>query len=940
MAGPFLWQGGYRNGLRLICFSARFSAPSMSLPLLLLSLLLLAPARAASAQDTQEQTWIVSFKTRGFGLHAYRNAILAHRPHEEVEQLCHSLDDKALADQAAFALDVQQLGGRLIKSWWITNACLIRIDPRKVATLMKHPRVLRIDPDRSVSPAATSLRIAPRPFIDRSMNMRNHNARAVHAKGIKGKGGAAAILDAGQDEDMGGTKRPHAVYYLDGDVGNKKGAGIQGSRLRANFKMGSQPADDVSFHGTAVCGVLAGAKWNQSKIAGDGQAPEADIVSYALADTEGGLTKDSILISAWQKVATDRSKFNTLVANNSYLGNPDPTHPVQQALDSVNLNADVLVVTPAGNLGTVTNFSQANCNGVTVGATHTDTRKMAAFTAIGPIYGDSKRNFPDICANGANLILPKKDDEKSYYVTYGTSIATPQVAGAALLFRTVDPKATALETKAAVLATTDDISAENRTPPLDTIQSYGMGYLRTDRLVELAQGKGLIKEGKVGPGNLSQDFALPTVAGKSYVAVIAWNRQQLWTTVWDDLSLSVYDGKSLLATVDSPRNLYERLIFTSPKTAMLTLRATVKSTPVLTFDIALAVVEKPAPFVAGGLEAFGGNCPGTGLDEGIRVVTPPAYEDRFAPALSNSLIGGSNQRYQQLIPSSMLPSNFMATGIAFRQDESHVFADAELWVEMEIKLGPTKLTPVTLGTGFASNFAGTPTTVMAKRRISLPVLRKPNFFPKHWAIRIPFDKNYVYKAAAGSDLLFEGTKTANSDPTNAATYSLDAFFDPTFKSGSVLVSGNLQSSTGILVKGYGLVIGFLGPRQRQASPRLEAQGLATIGMPTTLTLSQGLENSAAGLIFGFSNKKLGTIGLPLELSGLGAKGCFALTSIEHIHAMSLDKDGEASVDLLFPLYRSMIGATLYTQSLVLDGKANGMGMSFSNGQALIVGGQR
>jgi Subtilase family len=917
------------------------SQPFMSLHLrLLLPLFLLASARTAPAQDRPAQNWIVSFKTRSFDLGAYREAILDRRSTEVVDSLVRGLEEKAIADQSAFALEVQKLGGRLTKSWWITNACLIQIDPSQLPTLLKQPRVLRIDVDQAVAPAATRTRPAALPFIDRSTDARNHNADAVHLKGIKGKGGTAAILDAGQDENMGGTKRPHAVYYLEGNTRNNQGGGIKGSRLLQNFQMGSQTPDDVSFHGTAVAGVLAGAKWNQSKLAAQGQAPEASILSYALADTPGGLTKESILISAWQKLATDRSKYNTLVANNSYLGSPDPTHPVQQALDSVNLNADVLVVTPAGNLGRVTNFSQSNTNGVTVGATHSDTRKMAAFTAIGPIFGDPKRNFPDICANGANLILPKKDDEKTYYVTYGTSIASPQVAGAALLFRTVNPKATALQTKAALLSTADDISAQNPKPPWDSIQSYGMGYLRTDRLVDLAQGKGVLQEGRIGPSQLSQDFKIPTVVGRTYSAVLAWNRQQLWTKDWDDLSLSLYDGAKLLDKVDSPRNLYERLSFTATKTAQLTLRVTANASPLLAFDIALAVVEQPRPFLSGSLEAFGSNCPGTGLDEGVRVVSPPAYAQVFAPALSNSLIGGSNQRYQQLIPASTLPANFTATGIAFRQDESHVFADAELWVEMEIKLGPTQKTSGTLGSNFASNFAGTPTLVMRKRRISLPILRKPNLFAKHWAVRIPFDKNYTYKAASGTNLLFQGLKTANSDPTDAATYSLDAYFDSTLKSGSVLVSGNLSNSSGILVKGYGLVVGFLGTRQRQAAPRLAAQGLTTIGMTTTLSISGGLENSAAGLIFGFSSQKLGSLSLPLDLSGLGAKGCYALTSIEHIHAMPLDKNGEASVDIVFPSFSSMIGATLYTQSLVLDSKANGMGMVFSNGQALNLGGQR
>ena len=138
---------------------------------------------------------------------------------------------------------------------------------------------------------------------------------------------------------------------------------------------------------------------------------------------------------------------------------------------------------------------------------------------------------------------------------------------------------------------------------------------------------------------------------------------------------------------------------------------------------------------------------------------------------------------------------------------------------------------------------------------------------------------------------------------------MDAFYDTKLKSGSVLVSNNPTSNTGILVPGYGLVLGFLGTPMRQASPILEAHGVTTIGMKTTLRLSQGLENSAAGLIFGFSNTTFGALSLPLDLGGLGAKGCQALASIEHVHPMPVDKDGAASLDLHFPPNPSMIGAS-------------------------------
>ena len=114
---------------------------------------------------------------------------------------------------------------------------------------------------------------------------------------------------------------------------------------------------------------------------------------------------------------------------------------------------------------------------------------LAPFSTRGPIFGHPDRFYPDLVANGVAMTLPPADAESSQRIGSGTSYAAPQVAGAAALYRSLRPQATAREVKAALLASTEDIAARNLG---ETRQGYGAGYLRVDALVDIAGGRGLV----------------------------------------------------------------------------------------------------------------------------------------------------------------------------------------------------------------------------------------------------------------------------------------------------------------------------------------------------------------------------------------------------------------------------------------------------------------
>lgn len=504
--------------------------------------------------------FLVTFRDRSFDLEPLRGATLGRADRATLNGLLARLGAQMLTDQAAFVEFVEkELGGHVRAQWWIINGCAVEIGPDRLEQLRGHPRVLRIDVDAVCSPAGP---------ISASTNGSNHATDGVQAMGIVGHRSAVAIVDSGQDSNMAGVGRPHSVYYPNGNPNQQTGLGLGGSRLVNNVQFGVMPADDVDGHGTAVASVAAGSRWNTGFSADNGHAPGADIIGYSIADFPTGESYHSTMIAAWQSVAAGRGVERTLSANLSYGGEPDPTHPLEQAADSVALNADVLVTVAAGNSAGNTTGSQGLTNGLAVGSIAAYWHNVSSFSARGPLNGDPQRNFPDLVAIGDYMVMAARDLESGNTGWSGTSFAAPHVAGAAILYRTM-ANTTALEAKAAILATTQDISAQN--PGLG-INDFGQGMLRVDRLVEVARGASFRGQVGLSPAAPNSTLEFWVESGQTYDAAIAWHRYNLAANSASNVDIEIEQGGNVIASSYTPRNTYERVRFVAPQTGTARLR--------------------------------------------------------------------------------------------------------------------------------------------------------------------------------------------------------------------------------------------------------------------------------------------------------------------------------------------------------------------------------
>jgi hypothetical protein len=124
-------------------------------------------------------------------------------------------------------------------------------------------------------------------------------------------------------------------------------------------------------HGTGVAGIILGqADPLPPHHFPEGHASEAKLLSFAITnagDTGRWFTSDSTVMQAVEALQTHMLLPPPCISFELW---PDPDHPTQTALDRLEREFDVLVVTLAGNESDATTLSPGYVNGLTVGNVH------------------------------------------------------------------------------------------------------------------------------------------------------------------------------------------------------------------------------------------------------------------------------------------------------------------------------------------------------------------------------------------------------------------------------------------------------------------------------------------------------------------------------------------------------------------------------------------
>lgn len=122
------------------------------------------------------------------------------------------------------------------------------------------------------------------------------------------------------------------------------------------------------------------------------------------------------------------------------------------------------------------------------------------------------------------------------------------------------------------------------------------------------------------------------------------------------------------------------------------------------------------------------------------------------------------------------------------------------------------------------------------------------------------------------------------------------------------------------------------------TPRMTSMLLPSVGNTKFEMLARRAPaNTAAIAIIGDSSTKWGSVNLPLDLSGIGAKGCSLLTSVLAIGGTSTNQYGQGGLPVPIPNLKALHGVKFYAQWIVVDPSANPLKLIFSNGAVAVIG---
>jgi serine protease AprX len=363
-------------------------------------------------------------------------------------------------------------------------------------------------------------------------------ARAVQAQyGLDGAGIGVAVIDSGI------TSWHDDLTY---NGANPLVKVVNGQRVRkfVDFVNGLVTPYDDNGHGTHVAGIIAGNGGDTGGARG-GIAPAANLVSLKVLDDHGGGYISNV-IAALDWVVANRAAYNIRVVNVSVgaaVTESYTTDPLTLAAKRV-VDAGVVVVTAAGNLGTNPVTGKVQYGGITapgnapwvltVGAySHEGTLnrkddKMGLYSSRGPTARDFIAK-PDVVATGTGIVSLSVDKStlykskaafllagtvrtgrfKPYLSLTGTSMAAPVVTGAVALMLQANPNLTPNLVKALIQYTAQDYHYDPMT--------QGAGFLNIKGAVDLAR---FLKNPKAG-----QQY--PKGAGQQWSKTILWGNHKL-----------------------------------------------------------------------------------------------------------------------------------------------------------------------------------------------------------------------------------------------------------------------------------------------------------------------------------------------------------------------------------------------------------------------------
>ena len=291
----------------------------------------------------------------------------------------------------------------------------------------------------------------------------------------------AAVIDTGIDAGHADLDEGKVIAFANC---------VGGCRLAAPF--------DDHGHGTHVAATIAGEGDARSDRLHRGAAPGAALVGVKVLDAAGSGTMADVTAGIeWVTANKDRYGIEAINLSLGASGCSNGTDVESLAVDKAHA-AGLVVAVAAGNAGpgTCTISSPAAArDALTVGAMAdmgANGFKQAYFSSRGKTLDG--RIKPDVSAPGVSVTSADAGTSSGYIVFNGTSMATPFVAGTALLMLDANPGLSPGAVKSAIMATAVDWGrgGDNKTAGTSGVDvDYGAGRLDSYAAIQSAKGSDL-----------------------------------------------------------------------------------------------------------------------------------------------------------------------------------------------------------------------------------------------------------------------------------------------------------------------------------------------------------------------------------------------------------------------------------------------------------------
>lgn len=331
---------------------------------------------------------------------------------------------------------IEQLGGRLRRTSRWLNAASFAVSRSALAQLEKLPFVYSIRPVAVYTRPLETIENIPVPDALNAQETINYGGSiaqltqigvpAAHRRGYDGAGVILAIFDTGYRK----SHQTFAAHFAEGRVL------AEYDFINNDDNTANEEGDDWNQwnHGTSCWSIAAGR--TDGRLYGPAYAAQ-----YLLAKTE--LTNEEIQIEEDNWVAAlewaDSFGVDVITSSLGYIHDwytyedMDGATAVTTIAANTAAGLGIVICNAIGNegpaLGTLIAPSDAH-NILAVGAVDAF-GNIAGFSSRGPTYDG--RTKPEVCARGVLTYLASASTDLSYASGYGTSFATPLVAGAACL---------------------------------------------------------------------------------------------------------------------------------------------------------------------------------------------------------------------------------------------------------------------------------------------------------------------------------------------------------------------------------------------------------------------------------------------------------------------------------------------------------------------------